>query len=105
MYWSDWRGPSCGPRCETRRGGRCWPRRCVAYDLVVVDVAASIETDEELVYDRVPFRRNLVTTIALERADDVVLVAAADPIGLRRAVVAHRTLGDAPVSGDRDVRW
>jgi len=31
-------------------------------------------------------------------------VAAADPIGLRRAVVAHRMLADAPSSGDRDVR-
>ncbi|MEP6624289.1 MAG: hypothetical protein ABJC79_07585 [Acidimicrobiia bacterium] len=72
------------------------------YDLVVVDVAAPIEHDEELAYDRVPFRRNLVTTIALERADEVVLVAAADPVGLRRAVVAHANLHDAvPSAIDR----
>jgi len=62
------------------------------YDVVVVDVAAPIEEDEELAFDRVPFRRNLVTTLALELADHVALVAATDPVGLRRAVVAHRTL-------------
>ena len=62
------------------------------YDVVVVDVAAPIEEDEELVFDRVPFRRNLVTTVALELADHIMLVAASDPVGLRRAVVAHRTL-------------
>ena len=62
------------------------------YDLVVVDVAAPIEEDEELVFDRVPFRRNLVTTVALSLADHIVLVVATDPVGLRRAIVAHRTL-------------
>lgn len=76
----------------------------LVYELVVIDVAAPIEQDEELVYDRVPFRRNLVTTVALERADDVALIVAADPIGLRRAVVAHRTLGEIRSTGDRDVR-
>lgn len=64
------------------------------FDVVVVDLAAPIEEDEELTYDRAPYRRNLVTRIALERADEIVLVASADPVGLRRAVVAHRTLND-----------
>ncbi len=62
------------------------------YDVVVVDLAAPLEEDEELVFDRVPYRRNLVTTVALELADRVVQVVAADPVGLRRGVVAHRTL-------------
>ena len=61
-----------------------------SFDVVVVDVAAPVEEDEELVADRIPFRRNLMTTVALEHADRVVLVAGADPIGLRRGVVAHR---------------
>jgi MinD-like ATPase involved in chromosome partitioning or flagellar assembly len=61
-----------------------------SYDTVVVDVAAPIEEDEELVADRIPFRRNLMTNVALDRADRALLVAGADPIGLRRAVVAHR---------------
>ncbi len=74
------------------------------YDLVVVDLAAPIEEDEELSYDRVPFRRNLVTRVALELADDIVLVAAADPVGLRRAVVAHRNLTDDLPGTEKKVR-
>ncbi len=62
------------------------------YDVIVVDLAAPIEEDEELAFDRVPFRRNLVTTVVLERADEIVMVVASDPIGLRRAVVAHQAL-------------
>lgn len=65
------------------------------FDVVVVDLAAPIEEDEELTYDRAPYRRNLVTRVALERADEIVLVASADPVGLRRAVVAHRTLTES----------
>ncbi len=68
------------------------------FEVVVVDLAAPVEEDEDLVTDRIPYRRNLVTTATLERADDVVIVAAADPVGLRRALVAHRTLPDR-VSG------
>ena len=62
------------------------------FELVVIDVGAPIEEDEELAFDRVPYRRNLVTTTTLDHADEIVLVAGADPVGLRRAVVAHRTL-------------
>lgn len=62
------------------------------YDVVVVDLAAPIEEDEELAFDRVPFRRNLVTTTVLELADEIVMVVASDPIGLRRAVMAHQAL-------------
>ncbi|MBK5289671.1 MAG: chromosome partitioning protein [Acidimicrobiia bacterium] len=74
------------------------------YDVVVVDLAAPIEEDEELAYDRVPYRRNLLTRIALERADDILLVAAADPVGLRRAVVAHRNLTEGLPDASRKVR-
>lgn len=62
------------------------------YDVIVVDLAAPIEEDEELAFDRVPFRRNLVTTTVLEQADEIVMVVASDPIGLRRAVMAHQSL-------------
>lgn len=64
------------------------------FDLVVVDVAPAGDEDEELVLDRIPVRRNAMTTVTLDRADDVVLVAAADPVGLRRSVIAHRRLQD-----------
>jgi len=60
--------------------------------LVIVDVGAPVEEDEELAFDRVPYRRNLMTLTALESATDVFLVAAADPVAVRRAVVAHRAL-------------
>lgn len=73
------------------------------YELVVVDVAAPIEEDEELSFDRVPYRRNVVTTVALERADDIVLVVAADPIGLRRGIVAYRTLVEGADGANRSV--
>ncbi len=69
------------------------------FELVVVDVGASIEEDEELAFDRVPYRRNLVTTTTLDCADDIVLVTGADPVSLRRAVVAHRTLTERRTGG------
>jgi len=53
-------------------------RRLAAY--VVVDVGFSLEQDA---LGAAP-RRNLMTTAALERADEVVVVGAADPVGLAR---------------------
>jgi Mrp family chromosome partitioning ATPase len=64
-------------------------------DVVIVDLAAPIEEDEDLVVDRSPYRRNTMTVQALREADDVLLVSAGDPIGLRRGIVAHRTVADA----------
>jgi MinD-like ATPase involved in chromosome partitioning or flagellar assembly len=64
-------------------------------DVVVVDLAAPIEEDEDLVVDRSPYRRNTMTVQALHEADDVLLVSGGDPIGLRRGIVAHRTVADA----------
>lgn len=63
-------------------------------DVVIVDLAAPIEEDEDLVADRSPYRRNTMTVRALCAADDVLLVSAGDPIGLRRGIVAHRTVAD-----------
>lgn len=75
-----------------------------SFELVVVDVGASIEEDEELAFDRVPYRRNLVTTTTLDHADDTVLVTGADPVSLRRAVVAHRTLTERRTGGRANPR-
>ncbi len=75
-----------------------------AASAVVVDVAAPIEEDEELSFDRVPYRRNVLTRVALREASTIVLVVAADPIGIRRGVLGRRQLGEhmpeviAPVS-------
>ena len=68
----------------------------------VVDVAAPLERDEEIVSDLVDGpRRNAATLAALETADVVVAVVAADPVGVSRFVRAWPDLralaGAAPV--------
>ncbi|WP_405373251.1 MULTISPECIES: CpaE family protein [unclassified Microbacterium] len=56
-------------------------------DDTVVDVAASLERDEEIVSDIIDGpRRNAATLATLESADLVVAVAAADPVGIARFV-------------------
>jgi MinD-like ATPase involved in chromosome partitioning or flagellar assembly len=58
---------------------------------VVVDCGFCLEQDEELAYDTAAPRRNGTTLAVLDAADDVVGVAAADPVGLARYL---RTLPD-----------
>ncbi len=55
-------------------------------DLVVIDCGFSLEQDEEIVYDTAAPRRNAATIAALEAADTIVVVGAADPVGLHRLV-------------------
>ena len=62
------------------------------YDLVVIDVAAPIEEDEELSFDQAPYRRNMVTRSTLTIADRVFQVAGGSPVALRRAISATRSL-------------
>ncbi len=57
----------------------------------VVDTGFSLERDEELSYDTLAPRRNAATLAALEAADEVLAVGAADPVGLQRLV---RGLGE-----------
>lgn len=54
--------------------------------LVVIDVAAPLEQDEELSYDTTAPRRNAATLAALSAADRVIAVGSADPVGLQRLV-------------------
>lgn len=61
-------------------------------DVTVVDVAASLEVDEEIVSDLDGPRRNAATLSALGVADLVVAVAAADPVGISRFVRAFPEL-------------
>lgn len=61
-------------------------------DDIVVDVAASLERDEEIVSDLDGPRRNAATLSALASADLVVAVVAADPVGVSRFVRAHPEL-------------
>ena len=56
-------------------------------DDTVVDTAASLERDEEIVSDLVDGpRRNAATLAAVEAADVVLAVVAADPVGVSRFV-------------------
>ena len=63
--------------------------------LVVVDVAAPLEQDEELVFDTDAPRRNAATLAALECADVVLAVGTCDPAGLVRLVSGLSDLHDA----------
>lgn len=72
-------------------------------DYTVVDVAASLERDEEIVSDLSDGpRRNAATLAALRAADLVVAVAAADPVGVARFLRGHAELraaiGATPVA-------
>ena len=64
-------------------------------DLVVVDVGAPLESDEELVFDTQAPRRNAAALVALEESDLVLAVGSADPLGLVRLVAGLAELRDA----------
>jgi Flp pilus assembly CpaE family ATPase len=98
-----------------------WPElRATAFEAVlgcarevaavtVVDCGFSIERDEEVTFDTAAPRRNGVTLSALAGADQVVAVAAADPVGLQRYVRASTELaatlpGCAPLTVVNRVR-
>jgi MinD-like ATPase involved in chromosome partitioning or flagellar assembly len=68
-------------------------RRLAAY--TVVDCGFSLEVDEEVMYDTRAPRRNGATLEILSRADAVLVVGAADPIGLSRLIRAVGDLADA----------
>ncbi|WP_207454748.1 AAA family ATPase [Herbiconiux sp. SYSU D00978] len=63
-------------------------------DWTVVDVASSLESDEEISSDVFAPRRNAATLAALRDADAVLAVGAADPVGLSRFLRAHVDLVD-----------
>ena len=63
---------------------------------VVIDCGFCIEDDEELSYDTLAPRRNATTLVALDCADELVVVGAGDPIGLQRLVRAVQDLASVP---------
>jgi len=63
--------------------------------VTVVDCGFCLEQDEELSYDTLAPRRNGATLAVLERADVVLAVGAADPVGLQRLVRGVGDLADA----------
>jgi Flp pilus assembly CpaE family ATPase len=64
--------------------------------VVVVDCGFAVEDDEELSYDTLAPRRNAATLTTLEEADELLVVGAADPIGLQRLVRAVQDLAAVP---------
>ncbi|WP_431844137.1 AAA family ATPase [Calidifontibacter indicus] len=60
----------------------------------IVDVAAPTDLDEELSYDTLAPQRNMATRAVLDAADEVIVVASGDPIGLGRLVQALDQLTD-----------
>ncbi|MFN2538940.1 MAG: CpaE family protein [Mycobacteriales bacterium] len=63
--------------------------------MIVVDCGFALEQDEELAYDTMAPRRNGATLAVLEQADTVVVVGAADPVGLQRLVRGLSELKEA----------
>lgn len=71
-------------------------------DFTVVDVAASLERDEEIVSDLEGPRRNAATLAALRAADLIVAVLSAEPVGVARFLRGHAdlraTIGATPIA-------
>lgn len=70
---------------------------------VVLDLGFGIEDDEELSYDTAAPRRNATTLSGLAEADDLLLVGAADPVGLQRMVRAVQGVGQVASPTPRPV--
>ncbi|MEO7125840.1 MAG: chromosome partitioning protein [Nakamurella sp.] len=56
----------------------------VLADVVIVDCAAVLETDEEITFDTLAPRRNGATIAVLDAAEVVIAVGSADPPGMER---------------------
>jgi MinD-like ATPase involved in chromosome partitioning or flagellar assembly len=68
-------------------------------DVTVLDCGFCLETDEEISFDTLAPRRNGATLAVLDAAETVLVVGAADPIGMQRLVRALTELRDAEVAG------
>jgi len=73
----------------------------VAFPVTVIDAGFCLEEDEELLYDQVRHRRNATTRLAVERADLVVAVARADPVGMAAFIRGYQELRELGVPASR----
>lgn len=65
-------------------------RECRSWvDYTVLDIAASLESDEEIVSDLFAPRRNAAAVTALHEADRLVAVGSGDPVGMSRFLRAY----------------
>jgi Mrp family chromosome partitioning ATPase len=69
-------------------------------DFVVLDTASSLENDEEISSDVRAPRRNAATVTAVRKADRIVAVGSADPVGLSRFLRAHVDLIETASTAD-----
>ncbi|WP_349426830.1 P-loop NTPase [Microbacterium sp. LWS13-1.2] len=94
--------PSRWPELSDRRVAAALAACREWADYTVVDVASSLERDEEIVSDLDGPRRNAATLAALRSADLVVAVVSADPVGIARFLRGHAdlraTIGATPVA-------
>jgi Flp pilus assembly CpaE family ATPase len=67
-------------------------------DFCVVDCGFCLESDEELSYDSIAPRRNGATLAVLDQADLILVIGAADPIGMQRLVRALTELREAEIT-------
>ena len=72
-------------------------------EVTVLDTGFCLEQDEMLSYDTRAPARNAATITALEQADLVVVVGAADPVGVQRLVRALADATDRGLAGTRRV--
>jgi Flp pilus assembly CpaE family ATPase len=86
--WTELRPTAFGPVLATAR---------TLADVTVVDCGFCLETDEELSFDTVAPRRNGATLAVLDEADVLLVVGAADPIGMQRLVRGLSELREAEV--------
>ncbi|MBV1780387.1 chromosome partitioning protein [Paeniglutamicibacter sp. ABSL32-1] len=71
-------------------------------DMIVIDVAAALELDEELSFDTAAPQRNGVTAAMLRIADEIYAVGAADSIGVPRLIRALEEMRE--VLGELEVK-
>lgn len=69
----------------------------------VLDVAAPADVDEELSYDTLAPQRNMATRAALDAADEILVLASGDPVGLSRLVQSLDQLDQLGHSARRTV--
>ncbi|WP_344553692.1 hypothetical protein, partial [Pseudokineococcus marinus] len=80
---------------------RVWEVARAQADWVVVDLGSPLEADEELSYDTAAPRRNGAALSALAAADEVLVVGAADAVGLQRLVRGLADLAEAVPAAPR----
>lgn len=77
------------------------------YELIICDIAAPIEMDEELTFDGPVPRRNAASLTAIAEADRLIVLGEADVVGLPRLINLAREVQSRPdiVAPDADVQY